>query len=278
MTEDNMTDARNPPEAELARLADGSLPAPRQAELRVQAQASPELTAALAEQERAVTLLRALDQPAPASLRARIDELTTARAPSARIPLFAWRRALVLPGATALAVAVAAIIVLVSGGTAAPTVPQAARLALAAATLPAPAVDGADPGQLELTSAGIPFPDWTDDGWRATGARADTIDGRRVVTVFYRNASGVGVGYAISSGAPLPGAHGSRVRLYGTTFTLQQLGSGELITWQRAGHTCVIAGRAVSYQTLLHLAGADNREAVGSRASLLRTRGHSTYA
>jgi hypothetical protein len=272
-----MTDERNPPEAELARLADGSLPEPRRAELRAQIQASAQLTAALAQQERAVTMLRALDQSAPASLRASVDELTGAGNRSARRPLFAWRRALVLPGVTALAIVIAAVVVLVGGGAAAPTVPQTARLALAAATLPAPAVDGADPGQLELTSAGIPFPNWSDDRWRATGARADTIGGRRVTTVFYRNPQGVQVGYAISSGAALSGAHGSRVRLYETTFTLQRLGSSEFITWERSGHTCVIAGRSIGYQALLRLAGADGRAAGGSEAALLRTTGHRTY-
>ena len=72
----DMTDELNAPEGELTRLADGSLPAGREAELRAQIRQSPELTAALAEQERAVSMLRTLDEPAPAALRARLDELT----------------------------------------------------------------------------------------------------------------------------------------------------------------------------------------------------------
>lgn len=278
MNNDDMTDERNPPEAELARLADGSLPEPRQAELRAQVQASPELTAALAEQARAVTMLRALDQPAPASLRSRVDELTGARERPARRPLHRWRRALVLPGATVLAVVVAAIVILTNGGAAAPTVPQTARLALAAATLPAPRVDSADPRQLAVSAAGIPFPNWAATSrWASSGARTDRIGGRMVTTVFYRNPKGVEVGYSISSGAPLSGAHGGTFHAYGTTFTLARAGSGNFITWVRAGHTCVIAGHSVGYATLLSLAGADGREAVGSQAAVGRAHARSDY-
>ena len=51
------------PEAELARLADGSLTPERAAQLRREIAADPELRAALAEQERAVARLRAIDVP-----------------------------------------------------------------------------------------------------------------------------------------------------------------------------------------------------------------------
>jgi hypothetical protein len=274
--DEDMTDERNPGEAELARLADGSLPEPRQAELRAQVKGSPELTAALAEQERAVRMLRALDQPAPAALRARVDELTGAGARSPRRPLIRWRRALLLPGATALAVVVAAIVIVAGGAGSAPTVPQAAHVALAAATLPAPAVNPADATELKLTGAGIPFPNYgSADKWTVTGARTDRLDGRTVTTVFYSDGAGDKVGYAIASGAPLAGAHGTTVRIYGTTFTLGHQGSARLITWVRSGHTCVIAGRSVSYRTLRELAGADERE-TGTTSTTLHGTGTRT--
>ncbi|HEY5431407.1 MAG TPA: hypothetical protein VIK04_19990 [Solirubrobacteraceae bacterium] len=272
-----MTDERNPPEAELARLADGSLSEPRQAELRAQVQASPELAAALAEQARAVTLLRALDQPAPAALRSHVDAVTGGGERAARGPRLRRRRALVLPGAPALAVIVAAVVLVVSGGNGAPTVPQAARLTLAAATLPAPRVDAADPTRLQRTAAGIPFPNWAPTtGWRAAGARTDTVSGRRIDTVFY-TAGGSRVGYAIAAGSPLPGVRGQTVHRYGVRFTLDRSGSLELITWLRSGHTCVIAGRGVSFDTLLRLAGSDNREAVSSPSALHNTGSRSAY-
>jgi hypothetical protein len=283
--DEEMTDELNPAEAELAQLADGSLPEPRRAELRAQVKGSPELTAALAEQERAVMMLRALDQPAPAALRARVDELTgaggTARRPLVgwRRPLVRWRRALLLPGATALAVVVAAVVIVAGGGSGGPTVPQTAGLALAAATLPAPAVNPADARELKLTGAGIPFPNYGGAGeWTVTGARTDRLDGRTVTTVFYSDRAGDKVGYAIASGAPLAGVPGNTVRIYGTTFTLARRGSARLITWVRSGHTCVIAGRAVSYRTLRELAGADERETgTTSQAALDGTGSRAEY-
>jgi hypothetical protein len=256
-----MTDNRsNPPEVELARLADGSLPADRQAELRAQVQKSPELAARLAEQERAVTLLRAFDEPAPAALHARINELTGAGSQHRRASR--WRRALVIPGATAVAVATA-LVVVVLGGSGAPTIPQTARLALAAATLPPPRADGSHAHLLRWQSAGIPFPDWGSDiGWKTTGARVDNIDGRQIKTVFYVGHHGQRIGYAIASGAPLSGVTGgSIVTRYGVPFTLARQGSSRLVTWVHAGHTCVIAGRSVSFVMLLALASADERVA-----------------
>jgi hypothetical protein len=270
-----MTDERTQPEGELTRLADGTLPADRQAALLAQVRQSPELTAALAEQQRAVTMLRALDAPAPASLRAHVEELTGAGgAPRRAVPR--WRRAFVLPGATALAAAVAAVVILVSGGGTAPTVPVAARFALASATLPAPAVDPAQAKNLTLTAAGIPFPAWGPQaGWTANGARADSVDGRKITTVFYMGRTGGRIGYAITNGAPLTGVHGQTVTRGGVTFTLQQSGPARLISWVRSGHTCVIAGRSVSYAALIHLATAEeSQEAMGS-ADLS---GHSEYA
>ena len=257
-------------EGELTRLADGTLPADRHADLLAQIQQSPELTAALAEQERAVTMLRSLDEPAPAALRARLDDLT-GPAPTRR--RLRWRPAFALPGATAIAAAVAAVVILVSGGGATPTVPVAARLALASATLPAPAVNAGDSEDLALSAAGIPFPAWgPQHGWTADGARTDTVDGRRITTVFYKGRHGDHIGYAITDGAPLRGVHGRTVMRYGVRFTLQKSGPAQLISWVRAGHTCVIAGRSVSYSTLLKLATADERqEGVSSQAALETT-------
>jgi len=264
--EDEMTDELKAPEGELTRLADGSLPPDRTAELLPQIRQSSELTAALAEQERAVTMLRALDEPAPAALRARVDGLTGPTA-SRRTPR--WRRAFVLPGATAIAAAAAAVVILVTGGTGAPTVPVAAHLALASATLPAPGVNPSESDNLTLTAAGIPFPAWgADRGWTASGARTDTVDGRKITTVFYTGRHGNRIGYAITDGAPLSGVHGDSVTRYGVRFTLQKSGPAHLISWVRSGHTCVIAGRAVSYRALLALATADERaEGVSSQAA-----------
>jgi hypothetical protein len=264
-----MTDEPKYPEGELTRLADGSLPAAQQADLLAQIERSPELTAALAEQERAVTMLRALDEPAPAALRARVDELTGVSAPR-RAPR--WRRFAALPAATAIAAVAAAVVILVTGGTSAPTVPAAAHFALASATLPSPAVDPRESDDLALRGAGIPFPAWSKEGWTTAGARTDSVGGRRITTVFYKRPSGQRIGYAITGGAPLSGVHGQTATRYGVTFTMQPAGDAKLITWVRDGHTCIIAGRNVSYATLLRLASKDERaESTSAQASLAPT-------
>jgi hypothetical protein len=242
-------------EAELAKLADGSLPADREAELRAQVLRSPSLAAALADQERAVALVRAVDEPAPDALRARVEALTGAT--SSRSPLRSgaggrrMRHALVLPVATALAVAVAAVVILTGGSGTPPTVPQVAHLALSAATLPGPGIEPGKPGVLREAGAGIPFSNWP--GWRPVGARTDVVDGRRITTVFYEAPGGVRVGYAIASGPPLQG-DGSSPGGYSVTYAVGHTGSARYVTWVRDGHTCVIAGQAVSSQTLRTLA------------------------
>ncbi len=267
--DDDMTEERKHPEGELTRLADGTLPADRQADLLAQIRQSPELTAALAEQERAVTMLRSLDAPAPDALRVRLDELTGA-APGPARRRARWRRAFVLPGAAAIAAAAAAVVILVSGGGGTPTVPAAAHIALASATLPAPPVNPNQSQNLTLSAAGIPFPAWGPQaGWTANGARTDTVDGRRITTVFYLGRHGSRIGYAIADGAPLTGVHGDSVMRYGVRFTLQKSGPARLISWVRSGHTCVIAGRSVSYAVLLKLATADERlEGISSQAAV----------
>jgi hypothetical protein len=94
------------------------------------------------------------------------------------------------------------------------------------------------------------------------------VDGRTITTVFYTGRHGNRIGYAITDGAPLSGVHGDSVTRYGVHFTLQQSGPARLISWVRSGHTCVIAGRSVSYRALLALATADERaEGVSSQAT-----------
>ena len=267
--DDQMPQTPTPTEAELARLADGSLPAAARESLRARAQASPELAAALREQERAVALMRSVDEiAAPASLRASIESMTApelattadrdARTPRrARLATPRWRRRLFMPAATALALVVAAVVVIVSGG-GSPTVPQTAHLALSAATLPAPAPSASDHELLDLHVGRIPFPSYVRSiRWRASGTRRDVLHGRTVTTVFYRAGDGTRVGYAIVSGSTLDAPAGPSQTIGGVRYTFGHAGSAKLVTWWRDGHTCVIAGRTVGDQTLLALATAD---------------------
>lgn len=251
-----MTDESQRLQAELAALADGSLPAERRAQLRARIDASPELAAALAEQERAVTMLRALNEPAPGALRVRVSERTAGPRQAPR-----WRRSLLVPAATALAILVVALVMALGGGSSAPTIPQTAHLALAAATAAAPAEDPTHRNRLRLRIGAIAFPYYgRTAGWEATGARSDSQNGRRVVTVFYA-AHGMRVGYAIVAGAPLPDSGGTLVTRSGVPYWLHRAPGARFITWRQAGHTCVIAGRTVTQGTLLQLAATEERQA-----------------
>jgi hypothetical protein len=244
------------PEAELARVADGSLTPEREAQLRREVAGDPELSTALAGQERAVALLRALDVAAPAALRSEVArQLREAARPRPRRRQLRIR--LALPTAATVAVAaVIAIVLLTGGGTNAPSLQQTVHLTLAAAVSPAPAEHGTQ--ALDISASGIRFPYWQRTvGWRALGARTDRLGGRTVVTVFYRSHSGSRVGYAIVGGAPLPIGPGRMVTRGGVPYWLLREGATDLVTWRRAGHTCVIAGHGVGPETLLRLATAD---------------------
>jgi anti-sigma-K factor RskA len=95
-------------EAELAALADGSIAPERRAELEARIEASPILADRLAEQERAVGLLRGAEAEveAPAGLRARLEAQRSPR--TVRGP-----RRLALGGVAAAAVVAAAVVVAV---------------------------------------------------------------------------------------------------------------------------------------------------------------------
>jgi anti-sigma factor RsiW len=158
--------------AQLAALADGSLPPDRRAELEAQVAASPELSARLAEQQRAVMLTRSASAnvEAPARLRVRIDTQRRAR----RAPV---SRRLVLVGAAAAAVLVVAVGLAVFGSSS-----SSARFH--AALAPTSVVSGAK-GEATLTK--------TSSGWRikldATGL--PRLQGGRFYEAWLRNRADV---------------------------------------------------------------------------------------
>jgi hypothetical protein len=158
--------------AELAALADGSLAQERRAALEAEVAASPELADRLAEQQRAVELMRSVgaDVEAPAGLRARIEaQRRTRRMPTARRLGFAGAAA-----ATALAVVIA-VTVLRTG-----TSQQGFHAALAATALAPDAT-----GEATLTK--------TSSGWRIElqAKGLPRLDGGRFYEAWLRNAAGV---------------------------------------------------------------------------------------
>jgi len=141
--------------AELAALADGSLPAARRGALEERVASSPELADRLAEQQRAVALTRsaATEVSAPDDLRARIEAGRHTR-PS-RTP-----RRVLLAGATAAAVAGAVAIGLIVFGSntsseqfrAALQAPPSAPVASGEATL----TKTSSGWRIELDASGLP--------------------------------------------------------------------------------------------------------------------------
>jgi anti-sigma factor RsiW len=255
-----MPDPETEIDPRLAAHADGTLPAAERAALEAELRESPQLRGELREQERAVSLLRATGElRAPASLQASINELIAgapAASPRRRLRIPSPR--IFLPATTLVAVAIVAVVVALSGGSTAPTVAQTARLALAAATGPAPAELSSDPDLLSAHVGSVRFPSYErENGWRADGARRDSLQGRTVTTVFYRDRAGRRVGYSVVSGRPLADPRGRAVTRHGVRYVFSSVGGARLVTWWQGDHTCVIAGNGTADADLLALATAE---------------------
>lgn len=239
---------------EIAALADGLLAPERAAQIRAQAARSPQLAAAIAGQEHAVTALRAAAveagaDGAPPALRARIE---SARRPATRV---APRRALLGSAAVAAVVlAVLAVFLLPAGG-GGPSVAAAAELGARPADAPAPAALPATPALLDASVDGVAFPAWDDElGWRATGQRADDLDGRDATTVAYEK-EGARVAYTIVSGDALDDPEDAQeVTRDGVELRTFSTDGRPAVTWLRDGHTCVLSGEGVDEDTLTKLA------------------------
>ena len=264
-----MTDLPRDIEIELAALADGSLADERRAEALARVHESRELQTALAEQRRVVELTAAVDARAPESLHREVEAMLTPRSRAGegsgtrRQPRLT-RRWLVAPrvGAALAAVALIAAVVAIGllGASTHPAAPklslqQTAALALSPAEGPAPRENEQHRSQLSAAVGGVSFPYWKERfGWRGSGTRSDELGGRMVRTVFYTNREGQRVGYAIASGLAPRTEGGTVVRRWGVSYRLLTHDGATVITWQRGGHLCVMAGHGVSAQTLLNLA------------------------
>ena len=237
-------------EKDLARLADGSLAPERARELEARVAEDPELSALLAEQRRALTAVRNLDDSAPMALRERIESMRERSAPKRKR---ARRFGVVGALTTAAACLAVALAVIVGSGASGPTLAKASAFTLQPATGPAPG--HSFDGTLNLNVDGVPYPYWQDDfGWTATGSRVDKIDGRTATTVFYRKGK-LRIGYTIVTGkaVKLPGS-ANRTVSKGITFHIAPLHGATVVTWERRGHSCILSGFNMSKEKLLKLA------------------------
>jgi hypothetical protein len=208
-----------------------------------------------------VELLRSIDARAPEHLHRRIDALVAASSPKGkRTPSRRSRSAPLrvgLAGALALAAIAAVLVASLSGGGSALTLRTAVALTLRPATSPAPSQDPREPVELAANVEGVAFPYWDDRfGWRSTGSRTDSVDGRTVRTVFYAR-DHQWIGYAIVSGSA-PGVSGGIARTRaGTVYRFLSEDGASVVTWRRDGHLCVVSGRGVNDATLMALASWD---------------------
>jgi hypothetical protein len=195
---------------------------------------------------------------APASLRARVEALGAPR----RRPL----RGLGLAAAGAAA-ALAVVLVLVLGGSSAggPSLADAAAAALRPATGPAPAPDQFRPALLTAAIDGLSFPRWDEAfALEATGERREKIAGRGALTVAYADRAGAQVGYTILAGPRIDLPEGTRkVVRKGTPLWVYSRGGATVVTWFRAGHTCVVASRSMGAERLERLAAWTGGGVVG---------------
>ena len=223
--------------AELTALADGTLPADRRPEVEARVAASPELRELLARQRQSLALTEALEDEPSASLQ------TAVRGSARRTKT---RRRSLAPRLAALGVAVAAVAVaavVLTGGPGAPSVAQAAELATKAPTEPPPAsVYGS---KLAVDVEGVTFPDYAHPfGWKAVGARKGRVGGRDAIVVYYRKGSRR-LAYVIVSGDGLPSPPGGETTsIAGIQYQEVFLDDRLVVTWQRAGRTCVLIGDA----------------------------------
>jgi anti-sigma factor RsiW len=239
--------------AELAALADGTLPAERRAAVEARVAASPELRALVERQRRAVVATgAAASEPVPPSLQTSVEERVRGAGKRRRRPVRLVPR-LAFGGAAAAVAAVVLVVLLVSGSSG-PTVADAARVALRPSTQPAPPRLDHSRSKLAAQVDGVVFPNLRPSwGWRAVGLRNDRLDGRKATVVAYGSGKRR-VRYAVVSGSALPKPSGGQTTVRGGVgYQTLRLNGRPAVTWTRLGHTCVLIGGA-SRKELLNLA------------------------
>jgi hypothetical protein len=210
----------------------------------------------LAERGRALIAAAVAETMAPLALRERIeaDRTRAHEGGGARRSRGLWGK--LVPAGGLVAAAVVAL-VLVLGGSSAPSVLATASLATRGPVLPAPAEDESNGAVLKASMQGVPFPYWGGSfRWEAVGARDDKIEDRSAKTVYYDNPKGARAAYTILGGDKIDAPSGARkLTNAGIELWISQDHGRRIVTWTRAGHTCVLsAPLAVPEEKLLELA------------------------
>ncbi len=234
----DLTDIDDDTLRDIVRLVDGTLPTERKEALEERVSLQPQLQAIVEEQLKARALSTSIDEDAPGRVHAKIAARASHGAPR---PNFA----LVVGAAAAMMAVLAAVFIVLV----APNTVDANVEAVAEVSLRAPedtvAVDPAEPALLEGTFDGLQFPNWSEEfSFTGAGRRDDTVEGRTVRTTFYDDAAGERrIAYTIVSGGSLdPPRDGTPRVVNGVEFEIFDGPLATTVTWERDGHTCVLAG------------------------------------
>src|SRR3954447_7455409 len=235
--------------AELAALADGTLPPQRRGPLEARIAASPELQDLLERQQRAVAATRmAATESVPASLRTSVERTTGGRTAGRRrsrlVPVLAFGGA--LAAATAIVLAL-----FLTGAPEGPSVADVARLAASPPTGPAPSRLDGSKSKLAVRVDGVVFPDLTRAyGWKPAGVSRGEVGGRAATAVYYEK-GGKRIGYVVLAGSAIPRPSGAQaVNRRGVRYESLAVDGRPAVTWRRLGHTCVLAGTTSRSQLL----------------------------
>jgi hypothetical protein len=169
----------------------------------------------------------------------------------------------VAAGAAVAAVLVIALAVVLSLGPGGPSVVEAAELSQRASTQASPPVSTEKPALLRHSFAGVTFPEWSDKfRWEVAGARSDELGGRETSTVFYTHTHHR-IGYTVISGEPVaPPDDAETLKAHGVVLRRFRRGHLDVVTFERNGRTCVLAGDVHDPDTLVKLASWRGRGAV----------------
>jgi hypothetical protein len=252
MTPGSTNDLSDQQLADLARLADGTLPAERRAEVEAAVAASPVLATAFEQQAHALRSLRATSEiGAPARLRAQVERR---RAGSTRGR--GWSLSPRVAFVAAAAAATLAVVLVLPGALSGSlSVQDAAAYATKQPTAAAPATLAGTPQLLREDVGGVPFPNYAAKfGWKPVGARHDSGDSRDATTVYYEK-NGRTLAYTIVSGDALskPGDADLR-RRSGAEYRVFRTGNRTAVTWERGGHTCILSAEHAGASELVALA------------------------
>ena len=226
---------------QLVALADGSLPAEREVEVAQRVAASAAATEALALQRRALSATRAFAPPTPAGLQGALHAPQRTRRVGLRPAL-----------AAVCALFALALVAGLALQRPTDTLAQAVEVSGREAREPGPSTRGAE---LRRSFVGVTFPAWEREfGWRATGARRDSVGDRATDTVYYQHTHHR-IGYTVLAGRSvgLP-SEGRRVVRDGVQIQLYHDGARTVAVFERSGRTCVLAGVVHHDVTLVKLA------------------------